>query len=322
MTSGRWSRLGPLGLTVLTLAVIATGCATAATGTLGALRDTTPATSVQTDGAAPYPDAPREVTARWWLAPGVDDASTSGDPQVRAATVVLRSFFGSDSTEAMVPVSVGPARVFADFMNIMESISGRHPMEEVILRRGVEVVSGSGSRDLMVDAAITEDRSTGSGSANRTTYDQFVMRIGSDGQARLVDFRRDGVWISQLVATGDDVKSSDDGGVRIVAAMRSTLGRYMVAGVIDDGTAQRWSLREARLVSSDGQYEAAESFSEVGGSDPGESVPFLITFDDGGIAEHGSWLMVPLFDGATRQDVALEMPPLGVSRDAEDAAGS
>jgi len=317
----RWAPVGRLGFMILAFALVVTGCATAATGTVGALTDTTQAMSVPIEAATPYPDAPREVSARWWLAPGVDDASTSGDPQERAAAAVLQSFFGSDSTAAMALVSSGPARVFADFMSIMELISGRHPMEEMVLQRGVQAARWEGSLDATIGGEITEDRSTGSGSANRTTYDQFVMRIGVDGQPRLVDFRRDGVWISQLVAAGNDVKSPDAGVVRIVAIMRSTLGRYMVAGVIDQVPVQRWSLRDARLVASDGQHEAEESFAEVGRADPGEPVPFLITFDDGGMAEHGAWLTLPLLDGGVRRDLTLEMPPLGVPRDAGDVPG-
>ncbi|VAW09150.1 hypothetical protein MNBD_ACTINO01-1627, partial [hydrothermal vent metagenome] len=121
---------------------------------------------------------------------------------------------------------------------------------------------------------------------------------------------------------GDDVKSPDEGVVRIVATMRSTLGRYMVAGIIDQGAVQRWSLRDARLVSIDGQSEADESFSEVGGADPGDPVPFLITFDDGGMAEHGAWLTMPLLDRGALRDLTLEMPPLGVPRDAREVPGS
>ena len=322
MIDSRWVPAGGLGVAVLVLALVVSGCSTPATGTVGVLTDTTQATSVPRDISAPYPDAPSEVTARWWLAPGVDDASISSDPLERAAAEVLQSFFGSDSTAAMAPVSSGPARLFADFMGIMESISGRHPMEEMVLREGVAITGGEGSREITIDGEITEDRSTGSGSANRTTYDQFVMRIGADGQPRLVDFRRDGVWISQLVAAGDDVKSPDGGVVRVVATVRSTLGRYMVAGVIDQVAVQRWSLRDARLVSIDGQSEADESFSEVGGADPGDPVPFLITFDDGGMAEHGAWLTMPLLDGGALRGLTLEMPPLGVPRDAREVPGS
>ncbi len=310
MIDARRGHMSRCATAALLLMTVITGCAT---------RDTAPADG---DGAA-YPDAPREITPRWWLAPDVAEAPDSGDPEERAAAQVLQSFFGGDSAKAMTPVSIGPARVFAEFMIVMEAISGHHPMEEMISRRVPRIVDRQRLHDLLINGEITEDRSTGSGRANRTTFDQFVVRAGSDGQLHLVDFRRDGRWISELVATGDDVESvgTGNGTVRIVAVIRSTLGRYMVVGVIVGIAAGRWSLRDARLESIDGEQEAAVSFSEVGASDSADSAPFLITFDDGGLADHGARLVLPPLDAVSQQDLVFEIPPLGVPRDGDDVSG-
>jgi hypothetical protein len=307
----------------LLLITVITGCTTSATGTASGVTDATH-NAARTNGDTPvYPDAPREITPRWWLAPDVAEAPDSGDPEERAAAQVLQSYFGSDSAKAMAPVSIGPARVFAEFMIVMEAISGHHPMEEMISRRVPRIVDRQRLHDLLIDGEITEDRSTGSGRANRTTFDQFVVRAGSDGQLRMVDFRRDGRWISELVATGDDVEfvGTGNGTVRIVAVMRSTLGRYMVAGVIAGIAAERWSLHDVRLESIDGEQKASESFSEVGASDSADSAPFLITFDDGGLADHGARLILPPLDTMSQQDLVFEIPPLGVPRDGGDVSG-
>ena len=321
MTDARRGHVGRWAPFLLFLVTVLAGCTTSVTRVAGGVTDTTHTTASTSAVAAGYPDAPHKVTSRWWLAPDVAEAPDSSDPQERAAAQVLQSFFGSDSAEAMAPVSVGPARIFADFMIVMEAISGRHPMEEVVSRQVPRVVDREHFPDLVIDGEITEDRSTGSGTANRTTFDQFIMRSGSDGQLRLVDFRRDGTWISELVAADDNVEPVGNGTVRIVAVMRSTIGRYMVAGQIDGIAATRWSLRDARLESIDGEQDAGESFSEVGGNDPSGSAPFLITFDDGGLADNGAKLILPPLDGTSEQDLTFEMPPLGVPRDGGDVSG-
>ncbi len=279
MTDTRRGRISRWATGVLLLAIAITSWTT---------RD-----AVQTDGDRPvYPNAPIEITSRWWLTPDVAQVPDSSDPEEQAAAQVLQSFFGSDSAEAMAPVSIGPARVFADFMIVMEAISGRHPMEEVISRRVPRVVGSAGLADLQIEGEITEDRSTGSGTAIRTIFDQFVMRPGSDGQLHLVDFRRDGIWISELVVRGGDVRSVETA-VRIVAVIRSTLGRYMVAGVISETAAEQWSLSDAQLASIDGEQEASPSFSEIGAGVSAGLVPFLITFNDGGLADQGGRLVLP-----------------------------
>ncbi|MEE9532882.1 MAG: hypothetical protein V3W06_00555, partial [Acidimicrobiia bacterium] len=169
MTDTRRGRISRWATAALFLAFVVTGCATGDV--------------VQNDRDPPvYPDAPIEITSRWWLTPDVAQAPDSSDPEEQAAAQVLQSFFGSDSAETMAQVSVGPAAAFADFMIVMEAISGRHPMEEVISRRVPRVVGSAGLADLQIEGEITEDRSTGSGAANRTIFDQFVMRPGSDGQ--------------------------------------------------------------------------------------------------------------------------------------------
>ena len=307
MTDTRRGRISRWATGVLLLAIAITSCTT---------RD-----AVQTNGDRPvYPDAPIEITSRWWLTPDVAQAPDSSDPDEQAAAQVLQSFFGSDSAEAMGQVSVGPAAVFADFMIVMEAISGRHPMEEVISRQVPRVVGKAGLADLQIESEITEDRSTGSGTANRTTFDQFVMRSGPDGQLRLVDFRRDGIWISELVVTGDDVRSVETA-VRIVAVIRSTLGRYMVAGVISGTAAEQWLLSDAHLESIDGELEATPSFSEVGAGVSAGPVPFLITFNDGGLADQGGRLVLPPLDDVSQSDLVFEIPSLGVPRDGDDVSG-
>ena len=307
MTDTRRGRISRWATGVLLLAIAITSCTT---------RD-----AVQTDRDRPvYPDAPIEITSRWWLTPDVAQAPDSSDPEEQAAAQVLQSFFGSDSAEAMAQVSVGPAAAFADFMIVMEAISGRHPMEEVISRRVPRVVGSAGLADLQIEGEITEDRSTGSGTANRTTFDEFVMRSGPDGQLRLVDFRRDGIWISELVVAGDDVTSVETA-VRIVAVIRSTLGRYMVAGLISGTAAERWSLSDAHLESIDGEQEASPSFSEIGASVPAGPVPFLITFNDGDLADQAGRLVLPPLDGVSQSDLVFEIPSLGVPRDDDDVSG-
>ncbi|MEE9533367.1 MAG: hypothetical protein V3W06_03030, partial [Acidimicrobiia bacterium] len=198
--------------------------------------------------------------------------------------------------------------------------SGRHPMEEVISRQVPRVVGKAGLADLQIESEIIEDRSTGSGTANRTTFDEFVMRSGPDGQLRLVDFRRDGLWISELVVTGDDVRSVETA-VRIVAIIRSTLGRYMVAGVISGTAAEQWSLTDAHLESVEGEQEVSPSFSEIGASASAGLVPFLITFNDGGLADQGGRLVLPPLDGVSQSDLVFEIPSLGVPRDGDDVSG-
>lgn len=309
----RYTTYATAGLLLLT---VVTSCTTRTVGAVGGVAAPTPGTIQPSDAATTaYPDAPLEITARWWLAPDVAAALPSDDPQERAAARVLQSFFGSDSAGAMLAVAVGPARVFAEFMIVMEEISGRHPMEEVTSRRVPRVADRRLFPELLIDGEITEDRSTGSGNANRTTYDQFVMRSGADGQLRLVDFRRDGEWISDLEASGADVESAGNGAVRIVAVVRSPLGRYMVAGMIGGIAVARWSLGDARLESIDGSRQAAESFSEVGVSDPGNPTPFLITFVDGGLGDDGARLILPPLDADSPRDLSFELPPLGVPRD-------
>ncbi|MEE8490512.1 MAG: hypothetical protein V3S60_02625 [Acidimicrobiia bacterium] len=307
MTDTRRGRISRWATGVLLLAIAITSWTT---------RD-----AVQTDGDRPvYPNAPIEITSRWWLTPDVAQVPDSSDPEEQAAAQVLQSFFGSDSAEAMAPVSIGPARVFADFMIVMEAISGRHPMEEVISRRVPRVVGSAGLADLQIEGEITEDRSTGSGTANRTIFDQFVMRPGSDGQLYLVDFRRDGIWISELIVRGGDVRSVETA-VRIVAVIRSTLGRYMVAGVISETAAEQWSLSDAQLSSIDGEQEASPSFSEIGAGVSAGLVPFLITFNDGGLADQGGRLVLPPLDDVSQSDLVFEIPSLGVPRDGGDVSG-
>ena len=307
MTDTRRGRISRWATGVLLLAIAITSWTT---------RD-----AVQTDGDRPvYPNAPIEITSRWWLTPDVAQVPDSSDPEEQAAAQVLQSFFGSDSAEAMAPVSIGPARVFADFMIVMEAISGRHPMEEVISRRVPRVVGSAGLADLQIEGEITEDRSTGSGTAIRTIFDQFVMRPGSDGQLHLVDFRRDGIWISELVVRGGDVRSVETA-VRIVAVIRSTLGRYMVAGVISETAAEQWSLSDAQLASIDGEQEASPSFSEIGAGVSAGLVPFLITFNDGGLADQGGRLVLPPLDDVSQSDLVFEIPRLGVPRDGGDVSG-
>ena len=307
MTDTRRGRISRWATGVLLLAIAITSWTT---------RD-----AVQTDGDRPvYPNAPIEITSRWWLTPDVAQVPDSSDPEEQAAAQVLQSFFGSDSAEAMAPVSIGPARVFADFMIVMEAISGRHPMEEVISRRVPRVVGSAGLADLQIEGEITEDRSTGSGTANRTIFDQFVMRPGSDGQLYLVDFRRDGIWISELVVRGGDVRSVETA-VRIIAVIRSTLGRYMVAGVISETAAEQWSLSDAQLASIDGEQEASPSFSEIGAGVSAGLVPFLITFNDGGLADQGGRLVLPPLDDVSQSDLVFEIPSLGVPRDGGDVSG-
>lgn len=307
MTDTRRGRISRWATGVLLLAIAITSWTT---------RD-----AVQTDGDRPvYPNAPIEITSRWWLTPDVAQVPDSSDPEEQAAAQVLQSFFGSDSAEAMAPVSIGPARVFADFMIVMEAISGRHPMEEVISRRVPRVVGSAGLADLQIEGEITEDRSTGSGTANRTIFDQFVMRPGSDGQLYLVDFRRDGIWISELVVRGGDVRSVETA-VRIVAVIRSTLGRYMVAGVISETAAEQWSLSDAQLASIDGEQEASPSFSEIGAGVSAGLLPFLITFNDGGLADQGGRLVLPPLDDVSQSDLVFEIPSLGVPRDGGDVSG-
>jgi len=309
-----WVRARRLVPAALALLLVGGACGTSATGAGDDVVDATPVAFASGDGAVEYPDAPREISKRWWLIPAVADAPPSSDPQERAAADVLQSFFGSDSAEAMAPVSVGPAGTFADFMIIMQAISGRHPMEEVISRRVPRIVDRKDLPDMLVDAEISEDRSTGSGIANRTTFDQFVMRVGPDGGLRLVEFRRDGVWISELVIAGDAVRSADTGGVNIVAVLRSRIGRYMVAGTLDGVGAQRWSLDDARLESVDGDQQAVVLFSEIGVTGPDGLAPFLITFDDGGSADRGAQLILPPLGTDSPQGLVFDMPPLGGPR--------
>jgi len=293
---------------VLVLAIAISGCST----------------SNGVDGATTrYPDAPIEISKRWWLTPDVARAPDSGDPVERAAALVLQTFFGSDSAEEMAPVSVGPAAVFADFMIVMEEISGRHPMEEVISRKVPRVVGAAGLADLQIEGEITADRSTGAGTANRTTFDDFVMRPGPNGQLRLVDFRRDGTWISELLTTGEDVEAleSESGAVGVVAVMRSEIGRYMVAGEISGAAAEVWWVGDAYLESIDGVERASQTLSDLGSSRADGSAPFLITFNDGGIADRGTRLVFPPPDAIVERDLVFEIPSLGMVRDGGEVSG-
>lgn len=312
MTKARSRRInrGILTLLALATAVIATGCATKANGATAPLTVSTQTISRDT---RVYPDAAREISPRWWLARRVDEAPKSDDPAERAATEVLQTFFGSDSADAMLSVSTGAARVFAEFMSVMEAVSGQHPMEEVILQQVPRVADGQRTSEVLFEAEITEDRSTGSGQANRTTFDQFVMELNSNLQFQLVDFQRNGTWISNLVVPGDSVEpvGTDSGAVRIVAVVRSSLGRYMIAGEITRAGVDRWALRDARLVPNDRSRDIETSFSEVGPPGPEDVAPFLITFDDHGLSEQGVRLILPSLSVASQPTLVFQVPPLG-----------
>lgn len=299
-------------LAVLVLATAATGCATKANGAADESAESARTTPGNTEV---YPDAPREVSSRWWLSRRVAETPESDDPVERAAGEVLQIFFGSDSADAMVSVSIGAARVFAEFMSVMEAVSGRHPLEEVILQQVPRVAEGQSTSEVLFEAEITEDRSTGSGQASRTTFDQFVMRLNSDVRFQLVDFRRDGIWISELVVPGDSVEpvGTDSGAVRIVAIMRSPLGRYMIAGMITGTGVDRWALHDARLESTDGSREARTSFSEVGIAGADGAAPFLMTFDDHGLSEQGARLILPSLGTVSQRALVFQVPPLGDS---------
>lgn len=318
MTDVRLSHVVRGMFAVLALTTAATGCAVKANQTADEL-----AAPAQTrENAQVYLDAPLQISSRWWLSRQVAETPESDDPTERAAAEVLQIFFGSDSADAMVSVSTGAARVFAEFMSVMEAVSGRHPMEEVIMQQVPRVAEGRSTPDVLVEGVITEDRSTGAGTANRTTFDQFVMILNSGAQPKLVDFQRDGTWISELVAPGDSVEpvGTDSGTAHVVAILRSALGRYMVAGTIDGAVAGRWSLREARLESNAGGQAASLTFSEVGVAGAGGSTPFLITFDDQGLSRHGARLILPSIGTMSQGDLVFQMPSLGTSRDGEDVS--
>ena len=297
MIQALWGLIGRFATAALLLSIVATGC----TGD---------------GGSTTYPDAPIKITSRWWLAPGVAQAPDGDDPEALAAAQVLQTFLGSDSAETMGDVSIGPAKVFADFMIVMELISGSHPMEEVVSRRVPNVASRDSFGDLQIDAEITADRSTGSGSANRTTFEEFVMRSGPDGELQLVDFRRDGTWISELVAEGDKVRpvENENGAFRIIAVMRSEIGRYMVAGVITEAAVEQWALSDAYLESIVGDQLITQSLSDIGPRASEGLLPFLITFDAGASADQGARLVLPPLETVSQNDLVLEIPGLGVSR--------
>lgn len=182
-------------------------------------------------------DAPRQVSARLWRSPSVEETASSDDPRLAAAVEVIERYFGSEDATDMSLVSTGAAHDFARFTVEMQHLAGAHPMEEVTVWTTFEIVSDDAD-GLRVDGRLSEDRATGSGHVERRIFENFRLVDGSDGDLLLAAFTRNDVPIAEQVMASDRLPrpAGPDGRISIEAVRRASNGVLLVAGRVRAAT--------------------------------------------------------------------------------------